>query len=88
MFDTSEEMKLKQREILFAKTPSERFIIGADLIDFGRTILESSIKQKQPGISVLDLRIAVFKRCYEKEFEKEELERIIESMTNHFLHQC
>ena len=85
MIDTTTEMMQKQREIFFSKTSNERFIIGAETIAFGRTIVESSIKQKYPEISELELKILVFKRCYENYFSKEEIEIIINSMKNYFL---
>jgi len=83
MLDTSHEIQQKQLEIIFAKTPQERFLIGAETIDFGRTMVESSIKQQNPGICELDLKIAVFKRYYSTIFEKEEMDRIIRSLINY-----
>ncbi len=84
MKDTPEEILLVQREIFFKKTASERSIFGAELIDFGRTIVESSIIQNYPDISPIDLKIEVFKRYYEDCFAEEELDLIIESMKAHF----
>ena len=69
------------------KTSNERFIIGAETINFGRIMVESSIKQKQPEISELDLKISVFKRYYKNIFSKEELEKIINSMIYYYLHR-
>ncbi len=87
MLDTSIEYIEKQREILFAKTKSERFLIGADLINFGITILESNIKNKNPNISNLNLKIKVFKRNYKNIFSEEELKDIINSMTIYYKHK-
>lgn len=84
MLDTSDEIKQKQREIIFSKTPGERFLIGAETIAFGREIVESSIKQENPAISEIDLKIAVFKRYYENIFSKEEINNIITSMVNYY----
>jgi hypothetical protein len=83
MQDTPEEILQIQREIFFKKTASERSIFGAELIDFGRIVVESSIRQYNPGISPIDLRIAVFKRYYENCFTKDELELMIKSMIAH-----
>jgi hypothetical protein len=65
MLDTSNNMLQKQREIIFSKSSNERFMIGIDAISFGRTMVESSIKQKNPQINELDLKIAVLKRYYQ-----------------------
>ena len=87
MLDTTTEMVQKQREIFFLKTSNERFLIGAETIAFGRVMVESSIKQKEPEISELDLKISVFKRYYENFYSKNELEKIINSMKHYYLHR-
>jgi len=84
MLDTTDEMIQKQREIIFAKTLNERFLIGAETITFGRIMIENSIKQAKPDISELELKIAVFKRYYENSFSKNELEKIINSMIYYY----
>ena len=87
MLDTTTEMVQKQREIFFLKTSNERFLIGAETIAFGRIMVESSIKQKEPKISELDLKISVFKRYYESIYSNNELEKIINSMKYYYLHR-
>ena len=83
MTDTSLEILNKQREILFQKSMKERFKIGAETIDFGRTIVASNIKKNYPLISEIDLKIAILKRYYEDVFTKKELNLIIQSMLNY-----
>jgi len=87
MLDTKEKILQKQREIIFSKTSEERFLIGVETIAFGRTIVESSIKRLKPNISEINLKIAVFKRYYENIFSKENLEKIISSMTYYYKHR-
>ena len=87
MPDTKLEMIQKQRDIFFSKTPNERFLIGVDVIAFGRTMVESSIIQKNPGISESDLKVAVFKRYYANTFSRAEFEKIINSMEYYYLHK-
>ena len=84
MLDTTTEMVQKQREIFFLKTSNERFLIGAETIAFGRIMVEISIKQKEPDISEIDLKISVFKRYYESMYSKDELEKIINSMKYYY----
>ncbi len=87
MLDTTNEMIQKQREIFFLKTSSERFLICSETINFGRIMLESSIRQREPEISEIDLKIYIFKRYYESIYSKEELEKIINSMRYYHLHR-
>jgi hypothetical protein len=81
MIDSTDEMLQKQREVIYQKTPEERFLIGLDLIDFCRTIAENSIRQSVPGISDVDLKIALLKRYYRNTFSKKEMEKIINSFS-------
>jgi hypothetical protein len=80
MPDTSEEISRIQIEILLAKSEEERFKIGDELSAFGRRVLESSIRNENPGISEIDLKTEVFKRCYSPAYSPEELDLIIESI--------
>ena len=84
MKDTASEMVFKQLEIFLSKSESERFRIGNDLNTFGRKVLESSIHEEHPGISEIDLKVEVFRRCYNDFYSPDELGRIIISMRNFF----
>jgi uncharacterized protein (DUF111 family) len=84
VLDTPNNIIQKQREIFFAKTANERFLIGAETIAFGRIMVENSIKQLETNISELELKIAVFKRYYQNIFSNDELDEIISSLTNYY----
>jgi hypothetical protein len=83
MTDTTPEMVNKQLEILLSKSESERFRIGDELNIFGRKVVESLIRREYPGISEIDLKIEVFKRCYSAVYSPVELDRIILSMRDY-----
>ena len=80
MTDTPPETEKIQLEIMLSKSESERFRIGDELNAFGRKVLESSIRQKYPGISEIDLKAEVLKICYSSFYSPDEFERIIQSM--------
>ena len=84
MTDTSPEIEQIQIEIMLSKSESERFRIGDELNAFGRKVLESSIRQKYPGISEIDLKTEVLKICYSSFYSPDELERIIQSMRDYW----
>jgi len=84
MTDTTPEINRIQFDIMLSKSESERFRIGEELITFGRKVLESSIRQENPGISEIDLKIEVFKRCYSSFYSKEEQVRIIHSLKDYW----
>ena len=83
MKDITPEIANKQLEIILSKSETERFRIGDELNSFGRKVLESSIRQENPEISEIDLKIEVFKRCYFTFFSPEELIRTVRSMRDY-----
>ena len=83
MNDTSEEVLKKQIEILLLKSEGERFKIGDELSAFGRRVLESSIRDEQPGISETELKTEVFRRCYAQFYSPEQMELITKSMLDY-----
>jgi hypothetical protein len=85
MTDSTPEIVKKQAEIILSKSESERFRIGDELNTFGRKVLESSIRHEYPGISGIDLKIEVFKRCYAPFYSPDEFTRIILSMTDYLM---
>lgn len=84
MTDTTQEIANKQIEIFLSKTPKERITIGMNMLEMGRIIVESSIKNKYPNLSELDLKIKVFERYYDTIFEDKELQKIIYSMKEYY----
>lgn len=80
MNDTKEAARKEQLAIIFSKTESERFLMGVEMIDYVHTVVENSIRADQPTISEIDLKVAVFKRYYGREFSKEEVSRIEQGM--------
>jgi hypothetical protein len=86
MTDTPHDITRIQLEIMLAKSESERFRIGEELISFGRKVLENSIRQRIPGISDIDLKIEVFRSCYSSYYSPAELQKIIVSMKEFWDH--
>ncbi len=76
MTDTPDFIYQKQFDIIFSKTPKERFLMGFDMIESVKRIVENSIRREKPTISDLDLRVAVFKRYYQNDFSTVQLETI------------
>ena len=80
MKDTPENIIQKQREIIHSKSPDERFMMGVEMINFGRMMVESSIRQSNPHISEIDLKVETFKRYYSQSFDPEEMNKIIKEL--------
>ena len=83
MNDTTEDARKMQLAIIFSKTEEERSLMGIEMIDYVRMIVENSIREENPIISDIDLKIAVVKRYYAAEFSAEEMGRIEQSMRSY-----
>lgn len=70
----------KMYDIIMSKTPKERFLMGIEMMEDVRRMVEGSIREQNPGISGIDLKVEVFKRYYSKDFSPAQLNDIIESM--------
>ncbi len=84
MQDTPKHIIEKQREIIHAKSPDERFMIGVEAINFGRMMVESSIRQNNPQISEVDLKVETFIRCYSQTFDPAELNTILTKLRGYW----
>lgn len=82
MNDTPEHMAKKQFEIIAAKPLEERLRMGFEMIEMSRGIIKSRIKEKNPGMSDMDLKAELFKTFYRFDFEEDELKRISEHLRN------
>lgn len=76
MTDTPDFIYKKQFDIIFSKTPQERFLMGFEMIESVKRMVENSIRKESPSISDIDLRVAVFKRYYQNDFSPIQLEKI------------
>jgi len=84
MQDTNPKARKKQYEIIFQMSESQRFAEGPKMIKMGRTIVENSPKEQNPQITELEMRIAVFKRCYSRDFSKQAMDNIINAFYKYY----
>ena len=64
MNDTPDFMHQKQLEIIYSKTPAERFMMGIEMCRSARRMVEAGILQENPSISEDQLNYLVFTRYY------------------------
>ena len=84
MQDTPEEILKIQQAIFMRKTPSERFMMGIEMIEEVIKLVEASIRTSSPGISDLDLKIERFKRFYSNDFSTQEMNNIIDHLKKNY----
>ncbi len=83
MNDTDKKIDDIYKEMLRKKTGEERLKMGFSMFQFAGTILLSSLKNKTSSDSDnvtidKDLRKNIFLKIYGSDFEKKELEKILE----------
>ena len=61
MNDTSPEAERVQRQIIMAKPPEERFLMGASMFESARTMVLASLPE---DLGYADLRIMLYRRFY------------------------
>ncbi len=64
MNDTSDFFAAKQREIIFSKTPEERFMMGIEMCRAARKMVEAGIKRENKDLSEDEMSYFVFQRYY------------------------
>lgn len=82
MNDTTPSMEVKLREMMMKKTGEQRFLMGCSMFTFARTLVRSSIMQKDEDISPGDLRRELFIRFYGTDFDEDSRNRIAHHFAN------
>ena len=77
MNDTPDHIYKIQDAIFNSWSVEERFRRGAEMMDDGRRLVESSIRNANPDISEKELKAQVFKRFYENDFTEKALDDIL-----------
>ena len=79
MKDTSEDIEIYQRKLIYAKPVRERFGMAVEMYEIAREMAIDSIKKLNPGINKKDLKKELFKRFYLNDFSEDEMRIIIEN---------
>lgn len=83
MKDTSIKTENLLHELYKSKSGEERLTMGCSMFDFSKEIVISSIKNKNPDISNKDLKIEIFNRFYQNDFDPSTLKKIENHLRNY-----
>lgn len=78
MNDTSRQIVLKIREMMLRKSPEERLQMACSMYDFSKSLVISGIAHERPGITPDILRLELFRRFYENDFDAAQKKKIME----------
>jgi hypothetical protein len=80
MNDTPKYILQKQFEIIFAKPLKDKIAGLFEMTELSRNMILNQLKQKNPELSEIDLKIELFKKFYKFDFDNETLDKIAEKM--------
>jgi hypothetical protein len=81
MNDTSLLIKQKIQELMQAKSPEQRLIMGCSMFNCSKQLVINAILRQTPTLAPLELRIEIFLKFYGNEFDVEHSEKIIRHLS-------
>ena len=80
MSDTSERVERLYGDMLLSRTPLERLRMASRMYDSAKKLVMAGIRDKNPHLTVSQLRTHLFLRMYGSDFTRDEREKIIKSI--------
>lgn len=87
MNDTPKHILQKQFDIIYAKPLKDKIAGLFEMTELSRKIILNQLKQKNPQLSEIDLKIELFKKFYKIDFDDETLNRIEEKMRQFLINE-
>ncbi len=78
MNDTPPDVEQTMTALFMNRSASERAMMAFEMFDMARALMTSDIRASRPGISDVELRVAIFERTYGADFDEAARRRIIE----------
>ena len=80
MKDTPDHIIRKQFDIIHSKPIRERLRMMTEMTELSWSIIENQIRKKAPHLTEDEVKIEVFKIFYKSDFDKDTMEKIINSL--------
>ncbi len=75
MKDTSQEIEERFFDMMSAKSGAERLRMGFDMFETAKRLVKASIADDAPGLSDVEVRLAVFDRFYGEDLPEDVMAR-------------
>jgi hypothetical protein len=82
MDDTSLLIKQKMQELMQAKSPEQRLIMGCSMFNCSKQLVINAILRQTPNLTSFELRVELFLKFYGNDFDVEHREKIIRHFQN------
>ena len=80
MNDTPKNIEKRFMDMIMAHSPEERLMMSFSMFDSARKLVKSSIIEKQPDISAVEMKKAIFLRIYGDEFNEIDKKKILAAL--------
>ena len=81
MSDTPEHVERLYNEMLLSRTPLERLRMASRMYDSAKKLVIAGIRDRNPHLTLSQLRAHLFLRMYGSDFTRAEREKIIKSIS-------
>lgn len=81
MNDTSLLLKQKMQELMQARSPEQRLIMGCSMFNCSKRLVINAILRQTPNLAPFELRTELFLKFYGNEFDVDHSEKIIRHLS-------
>lgn len=78
--DTTRDVQGRFDALLRSRSGSDRVIMACEMFDLARVLMAARIKELEPDITPIELKIHVFQRMYADDLDAETMARIVSRM--------
>ena len=79
MNDGAARVETRFSQLLMARSPAQRLAMSGHMFATARSLVCAGILKKHGSLNPGELRVLLFRRLYEQDFEESEIARIIHS---------
>ena len=79
MIELTDDERKKQRQRLADCPPELKYAMTIQVMEEGKNLIASGVRNDFPGISDLDCKIETFRRMYKHDFTEEQFQNIFEA---------
>jgi hypothetical protein len=74
--DTPPEVDARLDELFRARSGSDRVLMACEMFDLARELMAARVRELEPGLSELEVKIRVFQRMYAEDLDAETIARV------------
>jgi len=80
MNDTNSDADTQFKNLMMSKSGEQRLLMGCSMFDAAKKIVLSSICNRRPGISDVEIRREIFLRFYGPDFNETDRDKVLSAL--------